>query len=109
MRNMQIKTVARQASIVSFGVLFPVYVLFQAYQGIAALKDDVAYKTSAADLINEFSSFRDNISNANDYALFSLMYPIPSKLSAAFFLTLINNVCSCLNAPLVRDTVYCAN
>ena len=71
---MRIKTIARQASIILFGVIFPVYVLFQAYQGISVLKDDVGYKTSVSDLVQEFSNVSTNINDANDYALFSLMY-----------------------------------
>jgi hypothetical protein len=38
---MHIKSLARQASIILFGVIFPVYVLFQAYQGVSSLKGDV--------------------------------------------------------------------
>lgn len=71
---MKVKIVARQASIVLFGVVFPVYVLFQAYQGIAALKDDVSYKTSTTELVSEFSDVSKKMDSANDYALFSLMY-----------------------------------
>ena len=71
---MRIKTMMRQASIVLFGVVFPVYVLFQAYQGISSLKDDVGYTTSVSDLVEEFSILAEKINSANDYALFSLMY-----------------------------------
>ena len=71
---MHIKTLARQASIVLFGVVFPVYVLFQAYQGISSLKDDVAYKNSTTGLVGEFADVSTNMHSANDYALFSLMY-----------------------------------
>jgi hypothetical protein len=43
---MYIKSLARQASIFLFGVVFPVYVLFQAYQGVSSLKGDVGYTTT---------------------------------------------------------------
>jgi len=71
---MRIKTIARQSSVVLFGVIFPVYVLFQAYQGISSLKDDVGYTTTVSDIVQEFSNVNKNIDGANDYALFSLMY-----------------------------------
>jgi hypothetical protein len=71
---MEFKKPAQQIAIVLFGIVFPIYVLFQAYQGITSLKDDVGYTTSVADLIKEFSDVGKNINGANDYALFSLMY-----------------------------------
>jgi len=71
---MNLRNVARQASIVIFGVIFPVYVLFQAYQGVAGLQNNVSYNKTLTQLVADFADAKKNIDSVNDYALFSLMY-----------------------------------
>ncbi len=69
-----IKYVMRTIGIGIFGIVFPVIILFQAYQGTNTLKDDVAYTTSVEDLRMHFVKSKADLKNANDYALFSLLY-----------------------------------
>ena len=64
----------RNLAIVVFGVLFPVVVLTQAYLGITSLRENVAYTKTVGDLVGDMSELKKNISSANDYALFSLLY-----------------------------------
>lgn len=64
----------RNVAVIIFGVIFPVLILFQAYIGIHSLRDDVAYKTSMSDLISNLAKSKEYLLNANDYALYSLLY-----------------------------------
>lgn len=61
------------ASIV-FGIFLPVLILFQAYSGMASLKDDVVYNVTTSDLAMNLGEAKENLDNPNDYALFSLLY-----------------------------------
>ena len=71
---MIIKKLSYQLSIAVFGVIFPVYILIQAFQGVSSLQEEVAYKKPLTELISDFSKAENSITSANDYALFSLMY-----------------------------------
>lgn len=64
----------RNLAVIIFGVIFPVVILFQAYMGINSLRNDVAYKTTISDLVTNFSDSKKHLLNANDYALYSLLY-----------------------------------
>jgi len=64
----------RSVAVIVFGIIFPVIILFQAYLGINALTEDVAYRTTVQDLVANMSSAKKEMKNQNDYALFSLLY-----------------------------------
>ncbi len=68
------KDKARSIAIIIFGIVFPVIILFQSYVGINSLRDDVAYKTTMTDLVSNLSETKKHLLNANDYALYSLLY-----------------------------------
>ena len=71
---MKAKQIARQIAVLLFGVVFPLVVLVQAYQGIASLNNNVGYNTTVEDLVGHFSKTKSSLSTENDYALFSLLY-----------------------------------
>ena len=68
------KEKVRGVAIVIFGVIFPVIILFQSYLSINSLRDDVAYKTTMAELVSNLSDAKKYLLSANDYALYSLLY-----------------------------------
>ena len=65
---------SRLIVIVIFGVIVPVIILFQAYQGTSYLSKNLPYTDTPDDLVKTFSAAKLSINNANDYALFSLLY-----------------------------------
>ena len=65
---------ARLLVIIIFGVVVPIIILFQAYQGTSYLSENIPYKYSTDDLVKTFSAAKSFLNNANDYAIFSLLY-----------------------------------
>ena len=70
------KTLARQVAVLLFGVVVPLFILAQAYIGLASLGKDVGYTNTHEDLIHTLSTAKQSLAlaNGNDYALFSLLY-----------------------------------
>lgn len=68
------KTLARQVAVLLFGVVVPLFILAQAYIGLASLGKDVGYTNTQDDLIQTLSTAKQSLANGNDYALFSLLY-----------------------------------
>lgn len=68
------KTLPRQAAVLLFGVVVPLFILAQAYIGLASLGKDVGYTNAHEDLTHTLSTAKQSLANGNDYALFSLLY-----------------------------------
>ena len=71
---MNSKALVRQVAVLLFGLVFPVFILTQAYIGLASLGKDVGYTNTHEDLIHTLSTAKKSLANGNDYALFSLLY-----------------------------------
>jgi len=74
MNHNNLQKLARSASVIVFGVVFPLLMLFQAYAGISALRTDVAYSEDLDGLVQNFEKVQPLTQSANDYALYSLLY-----------------------------------
>lgn len=68
------RNTTRNSAIIIFGIVFPFIILLQAYTQIISLKTGVEYTTKANDLIPYMNGIKKQVINANDYALFSLIY-----------------------------------
>jgi len=71
---MNSKPVVRPIAIVLFGVIVPLFILVQAYVGLATLGADVNNTRTSDDLVTTLSTVKKSLTNGNDYALFSLLY-----------------------------------
>lgn len=65
---------ARKVAMILFGVVVPLLILAQAYVGLASLGKSVSYAGRNDDLVQTLAAARKNLTNGNDYALFSLLY-----------------------------------
>lgn len=71
---MKARILAKQIAVLLFGVVVPLLVVIQAYQGISSLNNDVGYRTTTEQLIDNFNQAKKSLSTINDYSLFSLLY-----------------------------------
>lgn len=68
------KRMIQPFAILVFGIVVPVIILSQAYNEITTLTDNVNYKVTLEDLVDNFSDVKESLYNGNDFSLFSLLY-----------------------------------
>jgi hypothetical protein len=64
----------KRLTILLFGVVFPVIVLFQAYQALGTLRKDIKEDINVVQMFSDFKKLTTESTIADDYALFSVMY-----------------------------------
>lgn len=72
-RAMVQNTPVRQVAILLFGIVIPLFILIQAYIGLVSLGKDVN-DGGGNNISQTFIAAKPSIANANDYALYSLLY-----------------------------------
>jgi hypothetical protein len=65
--------VARSLALFVFGVIVPTALLFQAYSGLNTLGDRVSRSVTDTSAAQTFSTARQSLHDANDYALYSVI------------------------------------
>ncbi|OYD77416.1 UNVERIFIED_ORG: hypothetical protein BDU10_2517 [Burkholderia sp. CF145] len=78
-----VQAAAHIFAVVVFGVIFPVIVLWQAYEGMSVLRSDIAGpRADVVRMFREFKQLAKDNTTADDYALFSVMYVEQSNKQA---------------------------
>jgi hypothetical protein len=64
----------KSISIIVFGIIVPMFVLFQAYSGISTLTNNVIYDDKIEDVVANYKEINEIPMDGNDFSLFSLVY-----------------------------------